>query len=139
VPGARVVLFTDNCGEIIFDGLLCEVLKAMGVKVTMVVKGEPVLTDATREDAVKYGIDKVLDELLDTGVFAIGVDMDRLPEKVKQRLKEAVLVISKGMANYESFSDEPLHPIVHLMRTKCEPVASSMGLPKDRSVIAFYP
>lgn len=138
-PGARVVLFTDNCGEIIFDGLLSEVLMDMGVKVTMVVKGEPILTDATVEDAKEYGIDKKVDELLDTGIFAVGVDLERLPDRVKDRLQEADLVLSKGMANYESFSDGPLHPIVHLLRTKCGPVAENMSMPLDRSVIAFYP
>jgi uncharacterized protein with ATP-grasp and redox domains len=138
-PGTRVVLFTDNCGEVIFDGVLCEVLRDMEVKVSMVVKGEPILTDATREDAERYGIDRLVDEFLDTGTYAVGVDMERLPKEVRKRLKEAVLVISKGMANYESFSDEDVHPIVHLMRTKCGPVAESMGLPLDKSVIAFYP
>lgn len=138
-PGARVMLFTDNCGEIIFDGLLAEVLREGGVKVTMVVKGAPILTDATVEDAKRYGIDKQVDELLDTGVFAVGIDVAHLPHKVKWRLDESVLVISKGMANYESLSDVDLRPIVHLLRTKCDPVSRSMGLPKDRSVIAFYP
>lgn len=139
-PGARVVLLTDNCGEVIFDGLLCEVLRDMGVKVTMVVKGEPILTDATMEDVMRYGIDAQVDEALDTGTFAVGIDMGRLPDKVRQRITEAALVISKGMANYESLSDEPeVRPVVHLLRTKCVPVAESLGLPKDRSVIYLQP
>jgi uncharacterized protein with ATP-grasp and redox domains len=137
--GARVVLFTDNCGEVIFDGVLCEVLRDMGVLVTMVVKGEPILTDATMEDVERYGLDGLVDEVLDTGAFAVGVDTGHLPERVRQRMREAALVISKGMANYESLSDTGVRPIVHLLRTKCVPVAESMGMPKDRSVIAFYP
>jgi len=136
--GARVVYFTDNCGEVIFDGLLFEVLRDMGVKVTVVAKGEPILTDATVKDIERYGIDKLVDEVLDTGTFAVGVDLKRMPSKVRQRLREAALIISKGMANYESFSDSNIHPIVHMLRTKCIPVAESMGMPKDISVIAYY-
>jgi hypothetical protein len=136
--GVRVVYFTDNCGEIIFDGLLLQVLRDMGVKVTVVAKGEPILTDATVEDIKRYGIDKLVDEVLDTGTFAVGVDMKRLPNKVRRRVREADLVISKGMANYESFSQSKIHPIVHMLRTKCIPVADSMGMPKDISVIAYY-
>jgi hypothetical protein len=136
--GARVVYFTDNCGEIIFDGLLFQVLRDMGVKVTVVAKGEPILTDATVEDIKRYGIDKLVDEVLDTGTFAVGVDLKRLPKKVWRRVREADLIISKGMANYESFSHSKIHPIVHMLRTKCIPVAESMGMPKDISVIAYY-
>jgi uncharacterized protein with ATP-grasp and redox domains len=137
--GARVVYFTDNCGEIIFDGILLLVLRDMGVKVTLVAKGEPILTDATVEDIKRYGIDKMVDEVLDTGTFAVGVDLKKMPKRLRQRLKEADLVISKGMANYESFSDEKIRPIVHMLRTKCVPVAQSMGLPKDISAIFFEP
>ena len=137
--GARVAYFTDNCGEIIFDGLLLQVLRGMGVKVTLIAKGEPILTDAPVEDIRRYGIDKMVDEVLDTGVFAVGVDLKKLPKMVWKRLREADLIISKGMANYESFSDEKLHPIVHMLRTKCVPVAKSIGMPKDISVISYHP
>jgi len=136
--GARVVYFTDNCGEIVFDGILLKLLKDLGVKVTLVAKGAPILTDATVEDVRRYGIDKLVDEVLDTGTFAVGVDLNRLPKKVWKRIREADLIISKGMANYESFSGTKLRPIVHMLRTKCVPVAEDMGLPKDISAIAFY-
>jgi len=135
--GARVVYFTDNCGEIIFDGILLKVLRDMGVKVTLVAKGEPILTDATVEDIKRYGIDKLVDEVMDTGTFAIGVDLKKLPKMVWKRVREADLIISKGMANYESFSDTKVRPIVHMLRTKCAPVAESMGLPKDISAIDY--
>ncbi len=137
--GARVVYFTDNCGEIIFDGILLQVLRDMGVKVTLVAKGAPILTDATVEDIKRYSIDKMVDEVLDTGTFAVGVDLKKMPKRLRMRLKQADLVISKGMANYESFSDEKIHPIVHMLRTKCVPVSESMGLPKDISAIFFEP
>jgi len=137
--GARILYFTDNCGEVIFDGLACEVLWEMGAKVSLVVKGEPILTDATREDVEKYSIDEKVDEVFDTGTFAVGVDFDALSTPVKEKLENADLIISKGMANFESFSDSSYRPIVYLMRTKCGPVARDMGVGEDLNIIKFYP
>ncbi|MDH5634456.1 MAG: ARMT1-like domain-containing protein, partial [Candidatus Bathyarchaeota archaeon] len=52
VKKAKEVLFlTDNAGEIVFDKLLVGELKRLGVRVTVAVKGGPVLNDATLEDA----------------------------------------------------------------------------------------
>ena len=42
-----VLFLADNAGEIVFDTLLVEQLKNMGLKVTYVVKGGPVINDAT--------------------------------------------------------------------------------------------
>jgi len=46
-------MFTDNCGEIVFDKILCRELKVFnpGLYVSVVVKGEPILSDATLQDA----------------------------------------------------------------------------------------
>ncbi len=137
---SRVVLFTDNCGEIVFDKLLCRELKALypSVRLTLVVKGVAILSDATAQDAKDLRLDEVVDEVLTTGCFAVGVDFSRLPAKVLARVKEADLIIAKGMANYESFSETRYKPIAYLLRTKCTVIARSMGLARDLSVIKVY-
>lgn len=134
---SRVVVFTDNCGEIVFDKLLCRELKTAypSVRLTVVVKGVPILSDATLHDVKEIGLDEVVDEVLTTGCFAVGVDFGRLPAKVLERVREADLIIAKGMANYESFSETPYTPIAYLLRTKCNVIARSMGLARDISVI----
>ena len=48
-----------------------------------------------------------------------------------KRLREADLVIAKGMANYEALSETDIGPVAYLLRTKCDPVADSLGLAKD--------
>jgi len=53
---------------------------------------------------------------------------------MRRRIENADLIICKGMANYESFSDTRYRPIAYLMRTKCLPVAVSLGVKKDISV-----
>jgi hypothetical protein len=136
----RVLLFTDNCGEIVFDKLLCRELKLFNphLLITLVVKGEPVLSDATMKDAVDLGFEGVVDELLTTGCFAVGVDFSKLPPKVSERLDQADLIMCKGMANFESFSEKKFVPIAYLLRTKCQPIADAMQVPENKNIIKVY-
>lgn len=133
----HLVLFTDNCGEIVFDKLLCRELKTFNpaLHLTVVVKGEPILSDATLQDAQDINLHEVVDELLTTGCYAVGVDFAKLPRKVKNALDQADLIIAKGMANYESFSETDYRPIAYLLRTKCNAIARSMHLPRNISAI----
>jgi len=136
----HLILFTDNCGEIVFDKILCRELKHFNPKlhITAVVKGEPILSDATIEDAQKIKLHDVVDALFTTGCFAVGVDFSRLPAESKKALKTADVIIAKGMANYESFSETTYRPIAYLLRTKCSAIARSMNLPRNISAIKLY-
>jgi hypothetical protein len=136
----HLVLFTDNCGEIVFDKILCRELKHFNptVHITAVVKGEPILSDATVEDAQKIKLHEVVDTLYTTGCFAVGVDFHKLPAEVTSSLKHADVIIAKGMANYESFSETTFRPIAYLLRTKCNAIAQSMNLPRNISAIKLY-
>lgn len=136
LEGSKEVLYLfDNCGEIVLDVLLLEELKGMGLRVTGVVKGEPIITDATWEDLYISGADKVLDNCLTTGAFAIGVDMEAAPKGLRAAFDRADLVLAKGMANFEALSETGLRPMVHLLRSKCLPVSRALGVRKDRNVI----
>ena len=136
----NIILFTDNCGEIVFDKILCCEIKKFNpdIFLTLVVKGEKILSDATLEDAKELDMDEVVDEILTTGCFAVGVDFDKLPKDVKKRLDNSDLIICKGMANYESFSETNYRPIVYLLRTKCTAIANSMNLPIDICAVKLY-
>jgi hypothetical protein len=134
----EVVYLFDNCGEIVLDVPLIKELKGMGLRVVGVVKGSPIITDATWDDLVISGADQILDECLTTGVFAIGVDLDAAPSELREALSRADLVIAKGMANFEALSDSGIHPIVHLLRSKCLPVSQAIGAKKDRNVIKLF-
>ena len=131
---AKVLYFTDNCGEVVFDKLLCRELKTLGVHLTIVVKGKPILTDATMQEANELGLAEVSDEIIDTGAFAVGMDYEKAPEDLLDRLENADLIISKGMANFEIFSERDYRPIAYLMRTKCKPVADALGLGTELNI-----
>jgi len=136
----RVILFTDNCGEIVFDKVLCKELKNFNpdIYLAVCVKGEPIISDATMDDAVELEFDEVCDEILTTGVFAIGLDFEKLPSMLKKSLDRADLIICKGMANYEAFSETNYKPVAYLLRTKCTAIANSMGLPLNINAIKLY-
>jgi uncharacterized protein with ATP-grasp and redox domains len=126
----RVVYCTDNCGEIIFDRLLLEFLKKRGAYITLIVRDEPILNDATMSDVHAFGLDRVADQVYTTGAGAeIGIRFDLLPDKVRTAFDECSLIISKGMANYESLREEAgLPPVAFLLAAKCDPIAGELGV-----------
>ena len=139
LKGSKSVLyFFDNCGESQFDKFLIKEIQRMGVRVAGVVRGEAILNDVTKEDAERIGLDKILDRVVSTGVFAIGADLSKAGGDLKEELRNADLIIAKGMANYESLSDQDAGiPKVFILRTKCEPVARSLGVPSDINIVRY--
>ena len=65
----------------------------------------------------------------------MGIDSDALDGRFGERLRKADLIIAKGMANYEALSETDIAPIAYLLRTKCSPVADSLGLSKDINAV----
>jgi uncharacterized protein with ATP-grasp and redox domains len=137
VKKARRVLFlTDNAGEIVFDKLLVGELKRLGVRVTVAVKGGPVLNDATLEDAKAVSMYDVADSVITTGADAVGLP---LPEERSKELvhayEEADFVIAKGMGYAETLTEIKLkQPHAFLLRTKCNPVARHFNVQRGKNV-----
>lgn len=131
-----VLYFFDNCGESQFDKLLIREIQRMGVRVVGVVRGERILNDVTIEDAERIGLDKILDRTVSTGTFAVGAVLSKAKDDLKEELDRADMMICKGMANYESLSDQDAGmPKVFILRTKCGPVARSLGVPENINVV----
>ncbi|MDV2481277.1 DUF89 family protein [Methanoculleus sp. Wushi-C6] len=129
---SRVVYLADNCGEIVFDALLVDHLRQNGSHVTLAVRGAPILNDATIADAVALGLDRRADVLTTTsgGIAELGLNRDLAPPVLADALDRATLVIAKGMANYESLSDDrDLPPVAYLMSVKCGPIGADIGIP----------
>lgn len=133
--GGTVVYFFDNCGEVVFDIFLIEQIRSMGNRVVGVVRGEPILNDVAEEDAHRIGLEKHLDRMLTTSAFAIGVDMEKIGKDLRKEMDGADLIIAKGMANFESLGEERLRaPIFYLLKAKCIPVASELGVEVEDNV-----
>lgn len=135
VSGAKNVAYiTDNCGEVYFDRLLLEELKKFDAKLTLVVRGAAIISDALLKDAEAAGLTKLVDRTITTGRFAVGLPIYDIPDDLRETLENADIIIAKGMANYESLSDLPYRPVAYLMRTKCKAVSESIGAPYDANI-----
>mgnify|MGYP001130173014 CR=1 FL=1 len=132
----RVLFLTDNAGEIVFDRLLVEQLKRAGSYVTVAVKGAPIMNDATMDDAVQSGIDKVADRVITTGEACVGLMLIETSEDFRKALSESDLVIAKGMGHYETMTDRSwTQPVLHVLVAKCRPVATHLGVERGQGAI----
>jgi uncharacterized protein with ATP-grasp and redox domains len=135
-----VLYLADNAGEIVFDTLLVEELKNMGLKVTYVVKGAPVINDATLEDVEFCNMDKLADEILTSGTDAVGLQKKEVSAGFLKVYEEAKLVFAKGMGYAETLTEYKLtKPHLLLFRTKCQPVANYFCVPRDKNVAKLMP
>ena len=134
----NVVYVADNCGEILLDTLVFDIIKELGGHVTLVVRGEPILTDVTMKDVIELGIDGKVDRVLTTGSGSIGVDMEQAPQELLNAFRDASLIISKGMANYETLTEHEMGPIAYLLKAKCKPVARHIGVDVGHSVARLF-
>jgi len=124
VAGAGTILYlADNAGEIFFDRLLIEQLQ--GPKITIVVRGKPVINDATREDALAAKLEDIA-EIIDNGSDAPGTLLDDCSEDFRRRFEEAELIIAKGQGNFETLSDISRN-VFFLFRTKCPVISRHSG------------
>ncbi|BAL81047.1 damage-control phosphatase ARMT1 family protein [Caldisericum exile] len=118
----KILFIGDNAGETVFDRVLIETLLDLGKEVKYAVKSKAIINDATKEDALKSGIQNVVE----TGSQMAGTVLYKLSEDFIQILKNTQLIIAKGQANYETLSDEEL-PIFFLLKIKCAPISRSIG------------
>ena len=133
---AQAVLYlADNAGEIVFDMLLVEQLKNMGLEVTYVVKGGPVINDATLDDVKSSGMDKLADCILTTGTDAVGLLKKEVSPEFLKIYDKAELVFAKGMGYAETLTEYKLtKPHFLLFRTKCTPVANYFCAPRHKNI-----
>lgn len=120
----NIMYIADNSGEIIFDKFLLERLPVS--KVTYVVKGGPIVNDATMQDAISTGIIDLV-KVIDNGHSAQGTILKDCSNTFNREFSRADLIISKGQANFETLSDIKGKNIFYLLRAKCSSVASSIG------------
>jgi len=124
VASAENILYlADNAGEIVFDRLLIEQLPTR--KITLVVKGQPVINDATITDAQAAGLTELV-EVIDNGSDAPGTILEECSRQFQQRFKAADLVIAKGQGNYETLSDVDKE-IFFVLKIKCPVIARHLG------------
>jgi hypothetical protein len=119
----EILYIADNAGEIIFDRLLIERLPIE--KVTVAVKGSPVINDATMEDALLAGLPRIV-EVVDNGSDGPGTILETCSRAFIDCFDKADLVIAKGQGNYESLSEADKN-IFFVLKAKCPVIARDLG------------
>jgi uncharacterized protein with ATP-grasp and redox domains len=107
-------------------------------KIQFVVKGGPIINDATIEDAVYMELDKFLNvEFLIMSNGEEDTGPERSSDTVRRWIEDADLVISKGQGNYEGLSEH--HGIFFLLMAKCPLIASELGVREKDIVLRYNP
>lgn len=118
-----ILYIADNAGETVLDRLLIERLKK---PVVYTVRSQPIINDATRDDAQAAGIDRVA-TILSSGCDAPGTILDLCSEQFLNYFLSADMIISKGQGNYETLSDQK-RSIFYILKVKCPVIANDIDI-----------
>jgi len=124
-----LLFFVDNAGEIGLDKLLVETFleQKKFEKIDFVVKGGPIINDATLEDAVYMGLDRLPNsKFLTISNGEAGTGPARSSQTVKNWIEGHDLVVSKGQGNYEGLSEH--NGLFFMLMVKCPIIASDLGV-----------
>ena len=126
----KLVYLTDNCGEIVMDKLLIREIKKKypDLKVTVLVRGEEVINDATMEDAIQVGMNEIA-EVIPNGSDIAGTWLEEISEEAKAVIDKADVIISKGQGNFETLRKCGKN-IYYIFLCKCDLFANTFQVPK---------
>jgi uncharacterized protein with ATP-grasp and redox domains len=130
IRGAHTItVLTDNCGEVVLDKLLiAEISKANPqAEITAIVRGADTSNDATLADAHQVGLDEIA-RVIDNGSGIAGTCLTDVNDETLAAVRDSDLVISKGLANYETLFGKGEN-IYFLFLCKCALYVEVFGVP----------
>jgi len=132
----ELVYIHDNCGEVVLDKLLIETIHDLypHKKIVSIVRGNPILNDATIDDAREVDLFAVA-EVVENGLKDIaGTQLDMLPEHVRSRIENAGMVIAKGQGNFETMLDCGMN-VYFLFLSKCASYTQWFGFERFSGIL----
>lgn len=133
VENSGSVLFLgDNAGEIVFDKLFIETINHKNL--TYVVRGAPVINDATMEDAEYTGINRVA-RVISNEYDAPSTVIEKSGKLFRTYFKKADVIISKGQGNLEGMVHLNDDRIYFLLMVKCQVMADFLKVEKGSFVV----
>jgi len=133
IKSAKKILYLgDNAGEIVFDLLFIKTI--VHPDLTFVVRGGPVINDATIEDAEYVGM-KAVANVISSGFDAPSTIPDKSSQEFQKYFAEADLIISKGQGNLEGLFPLNDDRIFFLLMVKCNVIAEFLKVKKGSLVV----
>lgn len=129
----RLLIIGDNAGETVFDRILAEHLQ--DVDIIYAVRSEPILNDATIEDAYASGLDNCT-TIISTGCNTPGVIIEQCSTEFLKVFNSVDIVLSKGQGNYEALSDQN-REMFFLLKAKCPMIAERLSVSLNDYVFMF--
>lgn len=119
----------DNAGEIVFDKLLIKAIRRQypRIRITAIVRGQPVFNDVTMKDAAEIGLDKIV-EVVDNGTDIPGTDLERIGKDARNAVESAGIILSKGQGNFETLHGCGKN-IYYIFLCKCDLFVRRFGVP----------
>lgn len=132
---SSLVYMTDNCGEIVLDKLLIQVLKDCYPKldITVLVRGEKILNDATIEDAQQVGMTDLV-KVIGNGSNVAGTWLKEVSKEALDYMHQADVMIAKGQGNFETLQGCGMN-IYYMFLCKCELFTKRFGLKQFQGVL----
>ncbi len=118
----HLLILLDNAGEIVFDKLLVETMLKTFPELEIIcsVRSDPIINDATVEDAKFIGLTDVVQVIEASGTP--GIDLPSTTDEFKKQffLKDGV-ILSKGQGNFESLYGMEISgkDVYYLLKAKC--------------------
>ena len=135
-----ILYIGDNAGETVLDRIFIEEIieyktkylnkkaESENLQIIFATREKPIINDATLEDAIKSGLDKVA-KLISSGVVSPGTILKNCNKEFLNYYKKADIVISKGQGNFEGLSDEK-RKIFFILKAKCDVIANYLKVEK---------
>ncbi len=138
VGGKTIIYLLDNCGEAALDKVLAEELRRRGAYVVAVVKSGSFQNDVTVSDVSDLQLHESFDDVIESGTDGSSIFVGELSRDLRSYLRQADLIVSKGMAHYEYLSEFEVSagtPVVYMLRAKCDPIARNLRVSKNDYVV----
>jgi uncharacterized protein with ATP-grasp and redox domains len=137
----KLLYVADNAGEVILDIPMLRFLKELGWKTTFVVKGKPMINDATEDDIRGTEIEQ-LATITNSGAWAHGVPLKYVSKEFIKLVSESDIVIAKGQANIETVPEIQRRTGVetyYVVKAKCSHISQAIGASRGDNVVLRRP
>lgn len=131
----KVVYITDNCGEIVMDKVLVQTIQKLypDVQIQVMVRGYPVINDATIIDAKQVGMDTIAN-IVENGSDIPGTFYEDLSQEAKDTLDQADVILAKGQGNFETMRMCQRN-VYYIFLCKCEMFARQFEVPRFTGIL----